>query len=234
MKQLKKRLTSILLLFLLILFLPFSVFAHPGRTDSNGGHYNRETGEYHYHHGYPEHQHPNGICPYNFDDATDDDSDSGENDRSVTATPAITSSSSSSSNSQDSRGSYQAGYTAGRSDGIQEGYERGKRASETQPIYLYIALGATTIILIILIFVVRKAQKLKDENYLLNRHVSDKVLELDSQADKLEALTSAHETLKKTYNSLYNDYRTVRSNLVKTDALTVDYEVKIENLAKVK
>ncbi len=26
-------------------------FAHSGRTDSNGGHYNRKTGEYHYHNG---------------------------------------------------------------------------------------------------------------------------------------------------------------------------------------
>lgn len=37
---------------------------HPGRTDANGGHYDRSTGEYHYHHGYPAHQHPNGVCPY--------------------------------------------------------------------------------------------------------------------------------------------------------------------------
>ncbi|MDE6593317.1 MAG: YHYH domain-containing protein [Oscillospiraceae bacterium] len=28
-----------------------SAFAHPGRTDSSGGHYNRSTGEYHYHNG---------------------------------------------------------------------------------------------------------------------------------------------------------------------------------------
>lgn len=49
-------------------------YAHPGRTDSNGGHYNRSTGEYHYHHGYPEHQHPNGVCPYDFDDKTEDSS----------------------------------------------------------------------------------------------------------------------------------------------------------------
>ena len=46
------------------------VFAHPGRTDSNGGHYDRSTGEYHYHHGYPAHQHTGGICPYDYDDRT--------------------------------------------------------------------------------------------------------------------------------------------------------------------
>lgn len=46
-------------------------FAHPGGTDGSGGHYNRSTGDYHYHHGYPEHQHPNGECPYNFKDNTE-------------------------------------------------------------------------------------------------------------------------------------------------------------------
>lgn len=46
-------------------------FAHPGRTDGNGGHYDRSTGKYHYHHGYPAHQHKNGECQYDFDDKTD-------------------------------------------------------------------------------------------------------------------------------------------------------------------
>ena len=32
-------------------------YAHPGRTDSQGGHTDRTTGEYHFHHGYPAHQH---------------------------------------------------------------------------------------------------------------------------------------------------------------------------------
>ena len=53
---------------LLCLCLP--AFAHPGRTDSKGGHTDRSTGEYHYHHGYSAHQHPNGECPYDFDDKT--------------------------------------------------------------------------------------------------------------------------------------------------------------------
>lgn len=49
---------------------------HGGRTDSNGGHYNRSTGEYHYHHGYSAHDHydmnGDGIidCPYTFKDNT--------------------------------------------------------------------------------------------------------------------------------------------------------------------
>ena len=47
-----------------------SVSAHPGRTDSDGGHRDHSTGEYHYHHGYAAHQHTDGICPYDFDDKT--------------------------------------------------------------------------------------------------------------------------------------------------------------------
>lgn len=54
----------------LITFIVFSIsatiltaYAHSGRTDANGGHYNRSTGEYHYHHGFPAHSHSNG-CIY--------------------------------------------------------------------------------------------------------------------------------------------------------------------------
>lgn len=47
-----------------------SASAHPGRTDANGGHHVTATGEYHYHHGYPAHQHIDGVCPYDYDDQT--------------------------------------------------------------------------------------------------------------------------------------------------------------------
>lgn len=62
--------------FAFLLLLSPAVLAHSGKTDANGGHYDRSTGEYHYHHGYPAHQHydmdGDGIvdCPYNFDDQT--------------------------------------------------------------------------------------------------------------------------------------------------------------------
>lgn len=66
----RKFVRSLVLVPLLALVCLSVVFAHPGKTDADGGHYNRSTGEYHYHHGYPEHQHPNGECPYDFDDQT--------------------------------------------------------------------------------------------------------------------------------------------------------------------
>lgn len=47
----KKQLT-LLTLLAFIITVPYSFTeAHSGRTDSNGGHYNRKTGEYHYHNG---------------------------------------------------------------------------------------------------------------------------------------------------------------------------------------
>lgn len=58
-------------LFKILLIVCFAILinaspvqAHSGRTDSNGGHYVTDTGEYHYHHGYPSHQHLDGICTY--------------------------------------------------------------------------------------------------------------------------------------------------------------------------
>lgn len=55
---------SVLVFICLVLSISFVSSAHSGRTDSAGGHYDRSTGEYHYHHGYSAHQHPNGVCPY--------------------------------------------------------------------------------------------------------------------------------------------------------------------------
>lgn len=88
----RKRLLSFLLAFLLL--LSPTVLAHSGKTDANGGHYDRSTGEYHYHHGYPAHQHydmdGDGVadCPYDFDDKTDHSSrsDSGSS-HAVQSTP---------------------------------------------------------------------------------------------------------------------------------------------------
>jgi hypothetical protein len=43
---------KVLYLIILIVSINFSyAFAHSGRTDKNGGHYNRKTGQYHTHGG---------------------------------------------------------------------------------------------------------------------------------------------------------------------------------------
>ena len=57
--------TRLLTVMLCIVALSITAFAHPGRTDSDGGHNDNINGGYHYHHGYGEHQHyADGSCPY--------------------------------------------------------------------------------------------------------------------------------------------------------------------------
>ena len=80
----KKKLIILIIIF--IIAIPAVVFAHKGRTDSDGGHYDSSTGEYHYHHGYPAHQHINGICPYDYNDQTAYST----SNPSPTSTPSVT------------------------------------------------------------------------------------------------------------------------------------------------
>lgn len=75
MKKLSK-LLSLIIVLTACFSIPFTAYAHPGRTDSNGGHTDQSTGEYHYHHGYPAHDHYDMDgdgdidCPYDFDNKT--------------------------------------------------------------------------------------------------------------------------------------------------------------------
>ena len=78
-----KVLCLILAVFLSIITL------HPGRTDENGGHYDTNSGEYHYHHGYPAHLHTNGVCPYDFDDRTGEDSGNSSENGSISRSSPI-------------------------------------------------------------------------------------------------------------------------------------------------
>ncbi len=67
---------------------PLTVEAHSGRTDSNGGHHDYKNvsglGSYHYHHGYPAHLHPDGICPYTEAVPSSNTSGSDNSNQSVT------------------------------------------------------------------------------------------------------------------------------------------------------
>lgn len=72
----KRKLVLCAACVLMLSLVCIPTYAHPGRTDSNGGHTDHSTGEYHYHHGYPAHDHydmdGDGIldCPYDFVDKT--------------------------------------------------------------------------------------------------------------------------------------------------------------------
>lgn len=80
-----KRFILLCLCIILPLTISLRTSAHSGRTDSNGGHIDYDTGEYHYHHGYPAHDHydidGDGVvdCPYELDDKTNHDGGSNFN-----------------------------------------------------------------------------------------------------------------------------------------------------------
>ena len=147
-------------LCLTLLLIP-AAGAHSGRTDANGGHWDSSTGEYHYHHGYPAHQHENGVCPYEQPEAqeleTDDEYEYDYGPEAETdfdskreawangyASAIEYSSDSAYSSSAYSKG-YDEGYEQGlaegresgsdegRQDGYDEGYRDGYAASDSAP-----------------------------------------------------------------------------------------------------
>lgn len=81
-------------MLIVVLCSSLVVSAHPGKTDGNGGHTDSETDEYHYHHGYPAHEHKDldgdgtKDCPYDFDDKTGQNSGSSGNSSSGNSSSA--------------------------------------------------------------------------------------------------------------------------------------------------
>ncbi len=116
-----------LLSIILICVLILPVSAHPGDTDSSGGHYDHEAGEYHYHHGYPAHDHydmdgdGDADCPYDFDDQTGANSGASSRSPSSTGTTDTTYA----YTAKDVTTARNAGYTMGYEEGLTEGRESG-------------------------------------------------------------------------------------------------------------
>lgn len=63
----KKHILLIVFCIVVLFTFPLVAYAHPGGTDEDGGHFDKSTGEYHYHHGEPAHQHQGGECEYEVD-----------------------------------------------------------------------------------------------------------------------------------------------------------------------
>lgn len=125
--QFKRLFATFVIVALTSSFLLTLVSAHPGHTDSNGGHTDSDTGDYHYHHGYAAHAHfdmdGNGTidCPYDFDDQT------GRNSGASTGTGSYTPGNGSEDGYQEG---YSDGYKVGKRDGTTAGYEDGYAEAE--------------------------------------------------------------------------------------------------------
>lgn len=93
MKEMKKSIVFLFLCLFLASSTAINAFCHSGDTDASGGHIDRSTGEYHYHHGYPAHDHydmdedGDVDCPYNFVDQTGVNSDSSSSNSSYYGDP---------------------------------------------------------------------------------------------------------------------------------------------------
>ena len=98
MKNKIKLIVTNLVIVFIMLFVTTTTYAHSGRTDSNGGHKDKNNvsglGSYHYHcGGYPAHLHTNGVCQYK---------SSSKSSRSSSSSSSTSSSKSSSSKSSTS------------------------------------------------------------------------------------------------------------------------------------
>lgn len=141
-------------LFVFLLLIPSIAFAHPGRTDDDGGHYDRSTGEYHYHHGYEAHQHPDGICPYDYNDRTGISSSSLASDSSYGPSLTLLSNDYYNDAYQDGHDvGYDVGYAEGFSDGRTDGWEQGKKDGRKQAntILVFSLLAASAIAVTLLL-----------------------------------------------------------------------------------
>lgn len=85
MNKMKKLVNGVCSVVLLLLLFTITAYAHSGKTDSYGGHFDHSNGSYHYHHGYSAHSHYDMDgdgkldCPYEFDDKTNHGNSSSNN-----------------------------------------------------------------------------------------------------------------------------------------------------------
>ena len=128
-KKCKKLCVIALLLSAALLLFPASVFAHAGKTDANGGHFDLSTGEYHYHHGFPAHQHTDGYCPYNFEDETEYGG-GGFTGNTISSSREYTASDLREASKEAYDDGYGLGYRVGTTDGYGIGYDDGLEDGE--------------------------------------------------------------------------------------------------------
>ena len=209
-----KRIISLILSAALLLLFPSSVLAHPGRTDIYGGHYNDETGEYHYHHGFPAHQHIDGECPYDFVDAADHTS-------STTSTILSNGTDDYTRGYQQgfARGQENAEYTDGYQDGEAAGYQTGIEEERKKHFQYYplVIFSISIIASIAILSLIASRQKIKSDYRIKASDNEQQIQHLtlkyqkeieEHQKDRLE-MKSAYEKLidaqKQIFSSKKND-----------------------------
>ncbi len=156
----------LLLAFLLLFLFPAASLAHSGRTDSSGGHYDRSTGEYHYHHGYSAHQHPGGVCPYSATSSSGSSGSSGSSSNSSSSSSATYYDKGYEdgfeAGSKKSENSYDKGNKDGYEKGKKEGYENGYNVGYSDGSYFKdkaIITGITILLFLLFVSLVTRSRK---------------------------------------------------------------------------
>ena len=234
-----------LLLALFFALTCVNMFAHSGGTDSSGGHNNRSTGEYHYHHGYPAHYHLDGVCPYDdgvlswkeqkIQEAIDDEYNSGQQENIVkaaqeanptakpTATPKPTATTKPTVTPKPTHNSVISETTSSDDD--------------SWKFYLKIIAGET-IVIIVLAYICLRDWGTRDKNKAVAQHLQGRVSALERQ--KTEWITS-YNTLEQKYDASEERCRKLMEernalegsyNVLKKEYDTLDAEYRRINAIK--
>lgn len=209
-----KRVIALLLSAALLLLFPASVFAHAGKTDANGGHFDLSTGEYHYHHGFPAHQHTDGYCPYNFEDETEYGG-GGFTGNTISSSREYTASDLREASKEAYDDGYGLGYRVGKTDGYGIGYDDGLADGEETGYqsgledgrkdyfqYYPIVIASICVISgIIILALTANRKKIKKE---LTDQISSGKRKL---RDMEEELQLEREKSKRDYNAMKNSYQ---------------------------
>lgn len=177
-----------------LLALSPSVYAHSGDTDSEGGHHDGES--YHYHHGYPAHDHydmdGDGVvdCPYDFDDKT------GQSSGSSSVKPNLYFSHDGYPRhihyDTDGDGDLDCPYGYGDDTTVPSSTVAENTSVETEektvPAWVYWIIGIMIVMLMWLNRSIRKQRKVADE--LEARHQED-LRQIKHNAEEIDALTSS-------------------------------------------
>ena len=207
MKIIKKIIIMLLLLSLTAGAVALVAYAHPGKTDSSGGHTDHSTGEYHYHHGYSAHDHydmdgdGDVDCPYDFDDNTSHGGNSSG------------SSSKTSSKKRYSSDSYNAPSVSSISD---------KTEVKEVPAWVYWVFGGLSFLIIILFVsnssksdtIAEMKQRHKAEIDTLVKSCNAKIAEKQASDAELERIKSAIAAAKITEKNLFHDISSERKEIL--------------------
>ena len=151
-----KKIISFILVFL---FTTSFATAHRGRTDAQGGHYDKNNesglGSYHYHHGYSAHLHENGVCPYEVTITAPAEPTEPEPQKEEPTTPTITTSNIETTKKTeiDLNGIKQAAYQEGYKKGTNDTHEeyKSKYQSEQDTIIMLKSVSFVMFFLIIIL-----------------------------------------------------------------------------------